>query len=49
MKIDKFKKLKQILGKNSPKATAEKEASEDPKKFMEKMKNLKIGKKGIAF
>lgn len=42
----KFKKIK----KSIKKATAEKEASENPKAFLEKMKEPNIKKvKGIAF
>lgn len=53
MFTSKFTKLRKILGSkfgSSKAATAEKEASENPKKFTEKMKNANIKKiKGIAF
>jgi len=53
MFTSKFNKLKKILGKkfgSSKVATAQKKASEDPKKFAEKMKNADIKKiKGVAF
>ena len=46
MKQPKFKKIKSSIKK----ATAEKEASEQPKKFMAKMTEPNIKKvKGIAF
>jgi hypothetical protein len=49
MKSDKFSKIKKMLS-GSKKATAEKEASENPKKFLKKMKNANIKNlKGIAF
>lgn len=45
----KFSKIKQMLN-GSKKATAQKEASENPKKFIKKMKNANIKHlKGIAF
>lgn len=46
-KKKRFSKLKKSLAK---KATSEKEASENPEKFLEKMKEPSIkGLKGIAF
>lgn len=47
---DKFKKLKSLMKPNKNKATAGLEASKDPKRFLEKMKEPNInGLKGIAF
>jgi hypothetical protein len=49
-KKDNFKKIKGMLKKGGPKATAEKDASNNPEAFMKKMKNPNIKNlKGIAF
>lgn len=49
MKNNKFSKIKKMLS-GSKKATAQKEASENPKKFLKKMKNANIKHlRGIAF
>lgn len=51
MTTDKFKKLKNLM-KTSPKKplSAGLQASKDPKKFLEKMKNPSLkGLKGFAF
>lgn len=53
MFTSKFSKLKKILGPkfgSKQVATAEKEASENPKEFLKKMKEPSIKKiKGVAF
>jgi hypothetical protein len=49
-KKDKFYRIKKMWGKKGKKATAEKDASKNPKKFMEDNKEPSIkGLKGIAF
>lgn len=49
-KKDKFHRIKKIWGKKGPKATAERDASKNPKKFLEENKEPNIKKlRGIAF
>lgn len=49
-KLEKFNKLKKMLASPKGKATAEKDASKDPLKYLKNHQNMSIkGNKGIAF